>query len=162
MAAAAAAVCVGFALWSAGKHEDRLEISSLWRTTPISPGADALEKARARYYASADPVTYMVFGGNSENAHAAFLEDGFDLSCRWFHLYPVSVDRQFEETLACGRRERPMLVLVTLGFFDERSQADPRWGEFVRGARRFLRDGYVKVGEEHPGFEAWKRREAAA
>jgi hypothetical protein len=161
-AVGAAVVCVGFAFWSAAKHEDGIALASQWRTTPISPGAEALEKARARFYSSSDPVTYMVFGGNSENAHAAFLEDGFDLSCRWFHLYPVSLDRQFEETIECGRREKPMLVLVTLGFFDERSQEDSRWGAFVREARGFLESGYVKVGEEHPGFEAWKRREAAA
>jgi hypothetical protein len=159
---AAAVACVAFALWSVGKHEERLEVSPAWRTTPISPGAVALEKARARYFDGSDPVSYMVFGGNSENAHAAFLDDGFELSCRWFHLYPNSLDRQFEETLACGRREAPMLVLITLGFFDARSEEPTRWGSFVTDARRLLENGYEKVGEEHPGFEVWKRRSAAA
>jgi hypothetical protein len=158
----AAGACVAFALWSSVKHEDRLEVSSAWRTTPISPGAVALEKARARFFDGSEPVTYMVFGGNSENAHAAFIGDGFELSCRWFHLYPVSLDRQFEETLECGRREAPMLVLITLGFFDERAEEPTRWGAFVAGARRMLDAGYEKVGEEHPGFEVWKRRDVAA
>ena len=159
-----AAACVFFALWSAAKHEDRLEISQGWRTTPASGGADVLERARASFFPRSENVSYMVFGGNSENAHGAFLEDGFDLACRWFHLYPVSLDRQYEETLDCGRRKMPMLVLVTLGFFDERSrsQQNARWSGFVSAARRFLDSGYEKVDEEHPGFEAWKRRGAAA
>jgi hypothetical protein len=159
---AAAVTCVAVALFAVAKHEERLEVSPGWRTTPISPGAVALEKARARYIAGSEPVSYMVFGGNSENAHAAFLDDGFELSCRWFHLYPNSLDRQFEETLACGRRETPMLVLITLGFFDGRSEEPTRWGAFVTDARRLLDSGYEKVGEEHPGFEVWMRRSAAA
>jgi hypothetical protein len=156
-----ATLCVAFAGWSAVKHESRLDVSSAWTTSPISAGAEVLEDARARFYPESERVTYMVFGGNSENAHAAFIGDEFDLVCRWFHLYPVSLDRQFEETLDCARGEAPMLVLVTLGFFDERSTQATRWGAFVRDARRFLDSEYEKVGEEHPGFEAWKRKDDA-
>ena len=144
-AAVGAALCVAFAFWSSAKNEDGIRISPAWSATPISVGADLMNQARDRYYPGSDRVSYMVFGGNSENAHAAFLEDGFDLSCRWFHLYPVSLDSQFSETLDCARRERPELVLITLGFFDERAQLDERWGGFVGGAtgvpRRGLRQG---------------------
>jgi hypothetical protein len=160
--AVAAAVCVLFALWSSLKNEDRLDVSPAWTTTPISAGADVLEKARSRFYPASDSVTYMVFGGNSENGHAAFIAEEFELTCRWFHLAPISLDWQFEETLECARREQPMLVLISLGFFDERAEQIPRWGLFVGGARRFLDSGYEKVGEEHPGFEAWKRRGGTA
>ena len=120
-AAVGAALCIAFAFWSSAKNEDGIRFSSAWSTTPISVGADLMNEARHRYYPRSERVSYMVFGGNSENAHAAFLEDGFDLSCRWFHLYPVSLDSQFEETLDCAHRERPDLVLITLGFFDERA-----------------------------------------
>ena len=157
-AAVGAALCVAFAFWSSAKNEDGIRISPAWSATPISVGADLMNQARDRYYPGSDHVSYMVFGGNSENAHAAFLEDGFDLSCRWFHLYPVSLDSQFSETLDCARRERPELVLITLGFFDERAQLDERWGGFVGGAKAFLDESYVKVAEGYPGFEVWKRR----
>jgi len=123
----------------------------------MSVGADLMNEARHRYYPGPEHVSYMVFGGNSENAHAAFLEDGFDLSCRWFHLYPVSLDSQFSETLDCARREKPELVLITLGFFDERAQVDERWGGFVGGAKAFLDESYAKVAEGYPGFEVWRR-----
>src|SRR5918999_4888545 len=149
-AVAVAAVTITFALWSSLKNEDPLQVSRAWTSTPISAGADALEKARARYYPSSETVPYMVFGGNSENGHAAFLDEEFELTCRWFHLAPISLDWQFEETLECARRERPLLVLISLGFFDERQRLYPRWGGFVRGARRFLTADYEKVGEEHP------------
>jgi hypothetical protein len=157
-AVAVAAVCVVFALWSSLKNEDRLELSPGWSSTPTSGGADALNKARARFYPRSETVPYMVFGGNSENGHAAFLDGEFELTCRWFQLAPISLDWQFEETLECARRERPLLVFVSLGFFDERQRLYPRWGAFVAGARQFLTAGYEKVVVEHPGFEAWKRR----
>lgn len=153
-----ASVCIVFALWSSLKNEERLDVSPAWTSTPVSAGADALEKARVRFYAREETVTYMAFGGNSENGHAAFLREEFELTCRWFQLAPISLDWQFEETLECVRRERPMLVLVTLGFFDERQRLYARWGRFVRGAGQFLASEYEKVVVEHPGFEAWKRR----
>jgi hypothetical protein len=157
-AAVGAALCIAFAFWSSAKNEDGIHISPAWSATPISVGADLMNDARRRYYPASEHVSYMVFGGNSENAHAAFLDDGFDLSCRWFHLYPVSLDSQFEETLDCAQREKPELVLITLGFFDERAELDKRWGAFVDAAREFLDEGYVKVAEGYPGFEVWKRR----
>ena len=158
--AVGAAVCVAFALWSSVKNEDGLHVRRTWDVTPISVGADLLNGARARYYPDARHVSYIAFGGNSENAHAVFIEDGFDLSCRWFQLYPVSLDHQLRETLECARREKPALVLITLGFFDERSVSDPRWGAFVHGACTFLDEDYEKVSEAYPGFEVWKLQAA--
>jgi hypothetical protein len=155
--AVAAAVCVLFALWSSVKNEDRLDVSPAWTTTPHSGGAVALEDARKRFFAGSERVSYMVFGGNSENAHAAFIGEGFDLVCRWFHLYPVSLDEQFEETRECSEREDPMLILITLGFFDERA-APPAWKAFVADARHLLDAEYGLVETEHPGFQVFKRR----
>jgi hypothetical protein len=158
--AVAAAACVVFALWSSLKHEDGLDFS-LWRSEPHSGGAIALEEARARHYAGDERVTYMVFGSNSENGHAAFIGEEFDLSCRWFQLYPESLPEQLEETKECARREKPMLVLVTLGFFDD-PPTTPEWASFVSSARALLREGYRVAGEEHPGFRAWARRPASS
>ena len=103
----------------------------------------------------------MVFGSNSENGHAAFIGEEFDLSCRWFQLYPESLPEQLEETRECARREKPKLVLVTLGFFDD-PPTTPEWASFVSSAREFLREGYRVAGEEHPGFRAWARRPASS
>jgi hypothetical protein len=157
----AAAACVLFALWASVKNEDRIQISPAWTADAVSASATALEDARARFYSPSDRVTYMVFGGNSENAHAVFVSDKLDLVCRWFHLYPHSTDGQLEETTECSRQEDPMLVLVTLGFFDSRA-APPKWGAFVARARRLLDSEYELVETEHPGFEVWKRRVPAA
>ena len=158
----AAATCILFAAWSSVKHEVAAGVSArAWSADAISVPADELEKARLRFHPSSAQVTYMVFGGNSENAHAVFVEDPFALSCRFFHLYPFSLEEQFAETLACGAREEPMLVLVTLGFFDDRA-AEGSWGTFVRGARRFLDTRYEKVGQAYPGFQVWTRRGMAS
>lgn len=155
----AAAACIAFAGWSSVKHEADFGVSPAWSASPISVPADELESARTRFYDGSDRVTYMVFGGNSENAHAVFIDDAFELSCRWFHLYPTNVEEQFSETLDCASGESPMLVLVTLGFFDDRP-ATADWEAFVSGARRFLDSEYDKVGEAFPGFQVWKRRDA--
>ncbi len=158
--AIAAVACVVFALWSSVKNEDRIDVSSAWTTTPHSGGAVALERARVRLHAGDDKVSYIVFGGNSENAHAAFIGDELDLVCRWFHIYPQSLEKYFEETVQCFEREDPDLVLVTLGFFDDRAEP-PEWAAFVSSARRFLDTRYELVETEHPGFEVWKRRGTA-
>jgi hypothetical protein len=154
--AIAAAVCVVFALWSSLKVDGGLEISAAWRSSGSSPSSDALEQARKRFYGSSEQVTYMVFGGNSENAHAVFISDRFDLVCRWFHLYPHSTDDQLDETTDCSRRERPMLILVTLGFFDDREGES--WRAFVANARELLDSRYERVVTTYPGFQVWKRK----
>ena len=151
----AAAVCVGFALWSSVKHEPDFGVPPAWSASPVSVPADLLEAARNRFYGGASSVTYMVLGGNSENAHAVFIDDAFELSCRWFHLYPTNVEEQFSETLDCANEERPMLVLVTLGFFDDRP-ATPDWRAFVAEARRLLDSRYELVSEAYPGFQVWR------
>jgi hypothetical protein len=153
-----AAVCVLFALWSSVKNENRLEISPVWTSAGGSASSDALEQARTRFYPGDDRVTYMAFGGNSENAHAVFISPRFDLACRWFHLYPYSPDDQLDETIDCARREHPELILVTLGFFDSRQGAS--WRAFVSNTRRLLDSRYQRVVTVHPGFEVWKRKEA--
>ncbi len=161
LGAVVAAACILFAAWSSMKYEVAAGASArAWSADAVSVPAEELEKARLRFYPRSARVTYMVFGGNSENAHAVFVDDAFALSCRFFHLYPFSLEEQFAETLACGAREKPMLVLVTLGFLDDRAGEGP-WGAFVRGARRFLDARYDKIGTAYPGFQVWKRKETA-
>jgi hypothetical protein len=98
-----------------------------------------------------------VFGSNSENGHAAFISDEFDLACRWFQLYPFSPSQEFGETLDCAKQKRPRLVLVTLGFFETRPDGTP-WAAFVSRTRRFLNERYELVETEPPGFQVWNRR----
>jgi hypothetical protein len=156
--AIAAALCVLFALWTSLHSHDRLGMSTPWTARGGSESSAALEEARKRFFPDADTVTYMAFGGNSENAHAVFISHRFDLACRWFHLYPHSTDDQLEETTECSRRERPMLILVTLGFFDSREGAS--WSVFRSNARHLLDSRYELVVTKPPGFEVWKRRDA--
>ena len=155
--AVAATAVVLFSLWSSLKADGGTEVSSLWSARPISAGAIALERARARFHPEARRIDYMVLGSNSENGHAAFLGPEFDLSCRYFHLYFFSRPEQFDETLACARRETPMYVLVTLGFFEPAGHV-PHWNAFVASSRQLLESRYELVEEEHPGFQVWKLR----
>lgn len=155
--AIAATAVVLFALWSSLKADGGTEISSLWTSRPISPGAIALERARARFHPDARRVTYMVLGSNSEGGHAAFLGREFDLTCRYFHLYVFSQPKQFDETFACAERESPMFILVTLGFFEPYGDF-PEWNAFVSSARQLLDERYEFVEQEHPGVQVWKHR----
>ncbi len=157
--AVAACGVVLFALWSSLKVAGGRDVSTLWTARPISPGAIALERARGRFIPTQRTVGYMVIGSNSEGGHAAFIDDSFDLECRYFHLYLFSVREQFDETLSCAERERPTFVLVTLGFFDEYGDV-PAWNAFVAGAKRLLDRRYEYVEEEYPGVQVWKLRSA--
>ena len=157
--AIAATAVVLFALWSSLKVPGGTQISSGWTTDvrPITGAAIALERAHQRFDPGARRVSYMVFGSNSENGHAAFLGREFDLTCRYFHLYLFSQPKQFDETLACAERERPTFILVTLGFYDPPSGV-PEWDAFRSSARRILDERYELVETEHPGFQVWKLR----
>lgn len=155
--ALAATVVTLFAGWSTLKYGVSRDVSTLWTSTPISPGAIALERARERFQPEARRVTYMVLGSNSEGGHAAFIEKEFDLACRYFHLYYFSRSEQFDDTLTCAARERPTFVLVTLGFFEPAGDV-PEWNAFVARSRRFLHADYELVEREHPGVAVWKRR----
>ena len=154
----AGAVCVLSVLWVSLHSADRQGMSTAWTASGGSVSSDALEQARTQYFPEATRVTYMAFGGNSENAHAVFISKRFDLVCRWFHLYPYSPDDQLDETTDCSRREAPMLILVTLGFWDSRTGAS--WRGFVSNARHLLHSNYERVVTRYPGFEVWKRKDA--
>lgn len=155
--AVAAAVCVVFAAWTCLKNEDVSNLSlRAWSSPQVSTPGTTLEAARVRWYEGVDRVPYMVFGRNSEDAHAAFISDELTLACRWFHQYPFYSDEQFSETLECARSKRPMLVLVTQSFYDPMPDA-PRWESFVSSAREFLEAGYEIVGEVGMS-QVWKRR----
>lgn len=154
---ATAVVCVLFASWSSLKHEDVSKLSlRAWSSPQLSVPGAALERARIRSFDGAGRVTYMVFGRNSEDAHAAFINDAFDLSCRWFHQYPFYRDEQFVETLECARREKPMLVLVTQSFYDP-MPGSPRWESFVARARQLLEERY-EMDTELGMSQVWKLR----
>jgi hypothetical protein len=147
-----------FALWSTLKVQYGTDVSSLWTSPAISPGGIALERARTRFAPDERSIGYMVFGSNSEGGHAAFIDDAFDLRCRYFHLYTFSLPEHFDETLECAERERPPFVLVTLGFFEPYGD-HPEWNAFVAGARRFLEADYELVEREYPGVQVWKLRQ---
>ena len=155
----AATVVVLFAAWSSAMPVGATDVSALWTGRAISPGGIALERAHGRFFPDARRIPYMVLGSNSEGGHAAFTRSHFDLSCRYFHLYYFSLREQFDETLACGERESPTFVLVTLGFFEPAGDV-PIWNAFVRKSRRFLESRYELVEEEFPGVQVWKRRGA--
>ena len=155
----AASGIAGFALWTSLKVPLGRDVSSLWTARPISPGGIALERARARFAPDERSIPYMVFGSNSEGGHAAFIDDAFDLRCRFFHLYTFSLPEQYDETIGCAEREHPMFVLVTLGFFEPYGDF-PDWNAFRSRARRFLQSRYELVEREYPGVQVWKLRPA--
>ena len=155
-----AAGIVALAFWASAKQEVHAgTFGEAWRSGKSSVGADLLEQARLRYHANDERVTYMVFGSNSENAHGVFIDDAFDLECRWFHLYPHNLPEHFTETLDCGAEKSPELVLVTVGFYESRGFA-PVWDAFVDDASTFLETRYVKVADQDM-FQVWKRKEGS-
>lgn len=156
---AVAAALVAFALWGSLKHEKDWRPGKAWESGRSSVGADLLEKARTRFYPHADRVPYIVFGSNSENAHAVFIDSSFELECRWFHLYPNNAAEHLAETLDCAEAKRPELVLVTVGFFEPRAGGHA-WEDFVSGARALLESEYVKVGDQDM-FQVWRRGASA-
>jgi hypothetical protein len=153
---AVSVVCCGAALWSAGR-DDWPPTVSQWRAEPVSVGARELERARMRLYPAREEIPYVVFGTNDENGHAAFIDPSFDLSCRWFHLYDVSTREQFDETIDCFDRERPLLVLATPAL--SAHAGANAWNSFVDGVRERLGERYALVSAEPPGFEVWRRVE---
>jgi hypothetical protein len=153
---ATAVVLTAFGLWGSLKQEpDLSSAAKAWTGERSSVGADLLEEARKRHYPDATRVPYAVFGSNSENAHAVFIDSAFDLECRWFHLYPNNAPEHLTETLRCVKETQPELVLVTVGFFEPRD-GTPEWDAFVEGARELLESEYEKVGDQDL-FQVWRR-----
>jgi hypothetical protein len=153
----AAAACVVFAGWSSLKHEDLSKLDTrTWTSEPLSTPGLALEETRDRFFRNAPRVTYAVFGRNTEDGHAAFVDASMDLRCRYFHQYPFYRDDQLAETLACARRDQPDLILVTTSFYDPRP-ARPAWEAFVAETRAFLGARYQLVTEEGMS-QVWLRR----
>jgi len=152
-----AAACVVFALWSSLKLEDLSQLTlRTWTTRPLSTPGLTLESARQQSFPGARRVTYAVFGRNTEDGHAAYVDSGMDLRCRYFHQYPFYRQGQLEETLACVRRERPMLILVTTSFYDP-MPGEPEWESFVSDARALLAARYELVKKAGMS-EVWKRK----
>jgi hypothetical protein len=154
--AVVAAACIVFAAWSTLKHEELSRVSlRTWSTEPASTPAIALEEARASAFEGARSVTYMVFGRNTEDGHAAFVSDNLRLTCRLFHQYPFYKGEQLEETLDCTRNARPLLLLVTQSFYDP-IPGVPRWEAFVSSVRELLDSEYelvTKLGQS----QVWRR-----
>jgi hypothetical protein len=130
-----------------------------WFTTPHSAPAAALDAARVKYFRGSDRVTYMHLGQNTEDAHAVFISKGFDLACPRFQQYPSDPGNALSDTLACVRKQRPQLIVVTRSLFYDPSQ-NPHWQAFVSGAERLLSSGYVRVSDSDR-VQVWKRRQAA-
>ena len=156
---AAAVGCVALATWAAVQSDWPPGVSQ-WSREPVSAGAHALEQARVRHFPGRDVVEYVVFGSNGEDGHAAFIDDSFDLACRWFHLYRVSTDEQFAETVECFERARPPLVLVSFGFTGADPEAEA-WNAFVADVRRRLERHYMLLSETDSGFQVWRIDSAA-
>ncbi len=151
----AAGVCIFSLFLSSARAEVRNGVSvGAWFADAQSVTATALETARRRYYDGVERVTYMHFGQNTENAHAAFINDAFALACPRFHQYPHDPSAELTDTLECVKRERPMLVFVTPSLFDP--SPAPQWKPFVVGAQHLLTSRYEMVSDTD-GVEVWKR-----
>ena len=71
----------------------------------------------------------------------------------------MSPREQFDETIDCFDRERPLLVLVTPGL--SAHAGANAWNPFVDGVRERLGERYALVNAaERPGFEVWRRVES--
>ena len=151
----AAAACVAFALWVPLQEELDTFPTSAWAGPPYSTGAELLEEARVRFYPNSEEIPYVVFGSNSDNAHAAFIDDAFDLACRWFHLYPHSSREQLAETIECAHSRSPELALVTVGFFEPRGPLVD-WNAFVADVGALLRERYELV-DDRERFQVWRK-----
>jgi hypothetical protein len=155
--AVTAVVVVLFAGWSSLKHEDlsRLTLRT-WTTEPLSTPGLTLEAARARFVGKAGRVTYAVFGRNTEDGHAAFVDETIDLRCRYFHQYPFYRASQLQETIDCARREKPMLLLVTTSLYDP-MPGRPAWEAFVASTRALLDSRYELVAQQGMS-QVWRQR----
>jgi hypothetical protein len=151
----AAAACVSFALWSPLRHELDTSPTRAWTGPPYATGAELLEAAHVRFYPRGEEIPYIVFGSNSENAHAVFIDDAFDLACRYFHLYPHSSGEQLTETLECARSRAPELALVTVDFDEPRGDDVPEWDAFVADVGVLLRKRYELVADRER-LQVWR------
>ena len=108
-----AAVCVGFALWSALEHGDlsRLTIRT-WTTAPLGTPGLALEGTRARSYPDASQVAYAALGRNSEDGHAALIDESIGYPTLYFHPDPFYQQKKIDEGIACGPSRGTRLVGV--------------------------------------------------
>ncbi len=154
---AAMLAAVALPVWALGglSSAPGLAIGESWGSEGRSRAAIALEEARAALLPDVPRVTYAVLGTNNEQAHAAFLHGDWRLACPRFHQYPFS--RHLDEVLACIRRRRPKLILVSYPFA-RRRDARTSWDVFVDGAARLLATSYRPVaGSEGIGVWALPR-----
>ena len=158
LGALVAAACVGFALWSALKHEDLSQLTiRTWTTAPLSTPGLALEETRARARSRTRPAWRTP-------CSAAIPRMGMRRSStsRWTSAAatststPSTEQEQLDETIACVRREDPRLVLVTTGFYDP-IPGEPAWEAFVADARALLASRYDLVTEVGMS-QVWRRR----
>jgi hypothetical protein len=154
----AAGVCVLFLVLASVKDEVNSGVpTSQWFSSFRSAPADALETARMRFYGRLDQVTYMHFGQNDEDSHAAFLSNHFELTCARFHQYPHDPADQLTKVLNCVTTKKPLLIFVTPSLFDLHGST-PQWDTFVPAAERLLHSRYRLVSNA-PAVQVWKRRQ---
>ena len=152
---AVAAVLVAFALWASASTR-RMAGSGRRGGEREQRRRGSARAARDALPPAGDRVPYMVFGSNSENAHAVFIDGAFDLECRWFHLYPNNVrgalrrDARLRGGEEAGARARDARLLRA-------ARRTSRHGRASSRARAcFLESEYVKVADQDM-FQVWKR-----
>jgi hypothetical protein len=133
---------------------------SMWFRQTHSRTAAALELVRMERLPRASNVSYAHLGQNDEEAHAAFIGDGWTLSCARFHQYPWTSPSTLSSILRCVETRRPQLLLITSTLSD-RPGAPASWHRFVVDARALLRRDYERayfLQHASGTISVWKRR----
>jgi hypothetical protein len=156
--AACALAFGGLSLDHAASPESSQPLSE-WIHRPRSVSAIALDEEAAKIGASRGAVTYARLGSNDDDAHAAFVEEDLKLACPVFHQYSYSSN--LDQALACIRRRRPELLLVSPSFAPQHRARAQRWDAFVAAAKQLLRARYVDaltMASSQGELQVWRRR----
>jgi hypothetical protein len=157
-AIASAVAFGGFAVDRSSSPDSSRPLSE-WTRTPRSASAVALDDEAARVRAPQQAVGYARLGGNDDDAHAEFIHDNLVLACPVFHQYTYSAN--LDQALACIRKRRPELLLVSSSFAEHHLARTRRWDAFVTAGEEILRARYTEALRMESGqgtLEVWRRR----
>ena len=129
---------------------------SQWWDTPRSASAQTLDRAAA---SSSAEATYARLGPNTDDGHAAFIDEKLNLACPIFHQYDFS--NNLNEVLSCIRDAEPQLILVGPQFTPLHKSATKSWDSFVSEGRQLLHNRYeqaVKMPDGGETVAVWKRK----